>query len=164
MRVAAWESILAAGARHGVKPIGLGARDSLRLEAAMPLYGHELTDETTPLDAGLAKFLDLEKPSFIGRDALLAQRAAGVPARRLACAEMLQRGPVPRQGFAFHAPGGDAIGAVTSGMLSPTLQKNIAMGSLDSAFAKPGTGIEIEIRGRRHAAVVVTRPFYRRSA
>jgi aminomethyltransferase len=161
---AAWEAVMAAGARHGVKPVGLGARDSLRLEAAMPLYGHELTDETTPLDAGLGKFLDLDKPAFVGRDALLTQKAAGGPPRKLACMEMRQRGPVPRQGCTLHLPGGDAVGTVTSGILAPSLQKNIAMGYVDAAFAIPGTDAEFEIRGRRHPAVLVKRPFYRRSA
>jgi aminomethyltransferase len=161
---AAWESIMASGARHGVKAVGLGARDSLRLEAAMPLYGHELSDDTTPLDAGLGKFVDFTKPGFVGRDALLAIREQGGPARRLACVEMVERGPVPRQGCALHAPGGEAVGAVTSGIMSPTLRKCIAMGYVDAAVSAPGSALEFEIRGRRHPAVVAKRPFYRRNA
>lgn len=160
----AWSALLEAGVGAGIQPVGLGARDSLRLEAAMPLYGHELNDETTPLEAGLGKFIDFEKPDFVGRDALVAQKESGGAARKLAGMEMLQRGPVPRQGHEVFSPDEERVGMLTSGIYSPSLQKNIALGYLRAPCAAAGTEVLVEIRGRRHPARVVKRPFYKRSA
>lgn len=155
-----WEQLWAAGG-NTVKAIGLGARDSLRLEAAMPLYGHELTDDTTPLEAGLGRFVKLDKGDFVGRGALAEQKAAGLT-RRLVGIELLARGPVARQGHAVHRTGGGAIGEVTSGVFSPTLQKVVALAYVAVDCAATGTELEVDIRGRRHAARVVKKPFYRR--
>ncbi len=162
---AAWERLLVLGADADVRPVGLGARDSLRLEAAMPLYGHELDDTMTPLEAGLGKFLDLDKPAFLGREALLALRDSGGPGHKLACAEMPGRGPVPRQGCPVHAAadGSRPVGAVTSGIFSPTLQKNVAMARVEAPLARVGTPLFIEIRGRLFPAATVKRPFYKRN-
>lgn len=162
---ALWLRLADAAGAVGGGAVGLGARDSLRLEAAMPLFGHELTDDTTPLDAGLGKFVDMERPGFVGRDALLAIRDTGGPERRLVCLAMKQRGPVPRQGTAVCVPGvEDPVGIVTSGIMSPSLGVNVAMAYVDRQWARIGTGLEFDIRGRRHPADVVRRPFYRRSA
>ena len=159
-----WEKLISASASLGGGAVGLGARDTLRLEASMPLYGHELSEETTPLEAGLSKFINFDKPGFVGRDALLALRDSGGAERRLVCLEMMQRGPVPRQEYAVCAPGvEDPVGVVTSGAMSPSLQKNIAMAYVARNWARIGTNLEFEIRGRRHPAVVVKRPFFKRS-
>ncbi len=159
-----WEKLISASAPLGGGAVGLGARDTLRLEASMPLYGHELNEETTPIEAGLSKFINFEKPGFVGRDALLALRDSGGAERRLVCLEMTQRGPVPRQDYAVCAPDvEDPVGVVTSGAMSPCLQKNIAMAYVARNWARIGTHLEFEIRGRRHPAVVVKRPFYKRS-
>lgn len=161
---ALWLRFAEAAGNLGGGAVGLGARDSLRLEAAMPLFGHELTDDTTPLDAGLGKFLDFDRQDFIGRDALAAIRDTGGPERRLVCMAMNQRGPVPRQGTAVCVSDvGDPVGIVTSGIMSPSLGVNIAMAYVDRQWARVGTGLEFDIRGRRHSAGVVRRPFYKRS-
>lgn len=146
-----WRRFIAAG----LPPVGLGARDTLRTEAAMPLYGNELDDATTPLEAGLDFAIDLNM-DFIGRDAL----KAAPPARRLSGLAMASK-RIPRQGFEVWA-GGSKAGAVTSGTWSPTLEKAIAMAYLPPALAKPGTAVDIDIRGKREAASVVALPFYRR--
>lgn len=159
-----WEKFLAAEPAGSVQPIGLGARDSLRLEAAMPLYGHELDDSLTPLHAGLGKFVDLEKGDFIGRDALLKIKSENGPARRLAGFEMVQRGPIPRQGFSIVDANGAAIGTVTSGIFSPSLQKTVGLAYVDKEHTAAGTSIHIDIRGRALPATIVKRPFYRRQA
>ena len=158
-----WSLLLSAGTASEIWPIGLGARDSLRLEAAMPLYGHELTDDTTPLHAGLGKFLDLEKEKFIGREALLALKESGGPPFRLVGFEMKQRGPVARHGHAVHGPDQQPIGHVTSGIFSPTLQKPVGMAYVATP-AKKGDELLVEIRGRKYPATVVSRPFYKRNA
>lgn len=160
---ALWERAAAGGAPAGIVPAGLGARDSLRLEAAMPLYGHELSGDTTPLEAGLGRFIAWEKPSFIGREALLRVREGGGPAWRVVAFEMLQRGPVARQGYPVMDETGAPAGVVTSGILSPTLQKVIGMARVRSALSVVGTPLQVEIRGRLHPARVVKKPFYKRS-
>lgn len=159
-----WEALISVAPEMDVQPIGLGARDSLRLEASMPLYGHELTDETTPLHAGLGKFVDLEKPSFIGRDALLALKQNGGPSQKLVAFEMKQRGPVAREGFDVYGSDGMPIGRVASGIFSPTLQKIIGTAYVAAQHAAVGGEIQIDIRGRKHPATLIKRPFYRRSA
>jgi aminomethyltransferase len=151
--VASWDKILAAGA----PPVGLGARDTLRTEAGMPLYGNDLDDTTTPLEAGLAFAVELDKPDFLGKDAL---RAAGEPSRRLT-GLVLDSRRIARQGFGVLREGG-AIGAVTSGTWSPTLEKSIAMAYLPLDARKPGTPVEVDVRGKAEKAAVVRLPFYRR--
>lgn len=151
-----WDAILDAGKAMGVKPIGLGARDSLRFEAKMPLYGHELDAYTTPLEAGLGWACDLSK-MFIGRDALLKQKLEGVK-KKLVGFEMIDRG-IPRNGYTITKEG-QAVGVVTTGMFSPTLQKNIGLGFVPPALSAIGTEFEVVIRGNALRARVVKTPFY----
>jgi aminomethyltransferase len=150
--VAIWEKFI----DFHVAPIGLGARDTLRTEAAMPLYGNDLDEGTTPLEAGLTFAVDLDKPDFIGQSAL----KAGTPGRRLV-GLVLESKRIARQGFeVFHE--GKKAGVVTSGTWSPVLERSIAMAYLPVALREPGTAVEIDVRGRREKASVVKLPFYRR--
>jgi aminomethyltransferase len=155
-----WNALLNAGRPFGVVPAGLGARDTLRLERALPLYGHELTEQTTPIEAGLGWVVRLDKGEFIGRDVLLRQREIGVGRKLVG---LIMRAPgIPRQGYRiFHAR--DAVGAVTSGTKSPTLGKAIALGYVASTWEEVGTKLGIEIRGRMSEAEVVPLPFYKRA-
>jgi aminomethyltransferase len=145
---------------RGVRPCGLGARDTLRLEAAMPLYGHELTEEIDPLQAGLNWAVKLDKGEFIGREALLRRRQdAGRPVRvglELEGKRIAREGAEVRQG-------GRPVGQVTSGTFAPTLQKTIAMAYVEPAAAAAGTALEVDVRGRPEHARVVPLPFYRRA-
>lgn len=154
-----WNALLHAGAPEGLVPAGLGARDTLRLEKAYPLYGHELDDTTTPLEAGLAWVTKLSKPDFIGREVLLKQKEQGVE-RRLVGLEMLAPG-IARAGYGlFHAD--ISIGRVTSGTRSPSLDKSIALGYVAAAHSSIGETVDVEIRGRKIPATIVALPFYRR--
>ena len=153
-----WQSVLNAGA----KPCGLGARDTLRLEMCYPLNGSDLSPDRTPLEAGLSMFVALEKPNFIGREALLAQKASGLPAR-LAALRMTEKSPPPRAHYPVLV-GGKPVGETTSGALSPSLSEGIAMAYLPPDLAKPGQALEVDIRGRKFAAVVEKKPFYRPSS
>jgi aminomethyltransferase len=156
-----WEKLMEAGRAAGIKPAGLGARDLLRLEMAYLLYGNDIDEETTPLEAAAEWVVSFEKGDFIGRTKLIEQRARGVP-RRLVGFELVEKA-VPRHGFTIHrteisqAP----VGQVTSGNLSPLLQKGIGLGYLPPALAAPGTAITIDIRGKACAAVVTKPPFYK---
>ena len=141
----------------GIAPIGLGARDTLRTEAGMPLYGNDIDDTTTPLEAGLKFAVDLEKPPFIGQEAL---RAQGTPARALA-GFTLETKRSPRHGYDLYHQG-RKLGPVTSGTYSPTLEKSIAMAYVPRELRKPGEAFEIDVRGRREAATCVKLPFFRR--
>ena len=155
-----WDALLEVGEGDDLEPVGLGARDTLRLEAALPLYGHELDDATTPLAAGLTRFVALDGDDFLGRDALRHERERG-SARRLVGLEL--RGPgIARQGYPVLAEGA-AIGQITSGTQSPTLGKAIALAYVDPAHATPDAALAVEIRGRAVPAVVVSTPFYKRS-
>ncbi|MCL6453182.1 MAG: glycine cleavage system aminomethyltransferase GcvT [Alicyclobacillus sp.] len=154
-----WQRILDQG-QDTVKPCGLGARDTLRLEARLPLYGHELTDDVNPLEAGLGPFVKLEAGPFIGRAALAQAKADGLK-RRIVGFRLLERG-IPRQGYPVWADG-RVVGQVTSGTMSPTLHEPIGLALVDAAFAKVGTALSVEIRGRQSAAEVVKTPFYRRA-
>lgn len=156
---ALWNSLIEAGREKGLQPAGLGARDTLRLEKAYPLYGHELDDTTTPLEAGLEWVTKLSKVSFLGREALLRQKREGV-ARRLVGLEMTAPG-IARADYRILKKG-EPIGKVTSGTRSPTLGKSIALGYVSAAEAVVGNGVEVEIRGRSVAARIVALPFYRR--
>lgn len=155
-----WDAVLAAGRPHGVLPCGLGARDSLRLERCLPLYGHELTSETTPLEAGLSWVVRLNKGDFIGAPVFRDQKQRGLT-RKLVGFEMVEPG-IARQGYPIHCDGG-VVGAVTSGTKSPTLGKAIGLGYVAAAHAGIGSRLAVEIRNRLVAAVVVPLPFYRRS-
>jgi aminomethyltransferase len=154
-----WRRLLAAGAPHGLQPAGLGARDTLRLEAAMALYGHEIDELTTPLEAGLSWVVKLDKGDFLGRAALAAQQAAGLE-RTLIGFEVQGRG-IARQGHTVLS-GGQEVGRVTSGTWSPTLERAIGMAHVPVALAQPGTALALDVRGRTLAAAVVGLPFYRR--
>jgi aminomethyltransferase len=155
-----WNAVWSAGQKHELNPAGLGARDVLRLEAAMPLYGHELSREITPLQAGLDRFVALDKAvAFNGQDALRKQKEEGI-SRRLFGLEMLERG-VPREGYPVKA-GEEEIGWVSSGSYSPTLDKFIAMGFLDPEVVNNNTEVSVMIRNRSYRARITKLPFYRR--
>jgi aminomethyltransferase len=156
---ALWKALLEAGAPFGIQPAGLGARDTLRLERALPLYGHELTEETTPLEAGLDWVVRFGKSSFIGREALRRQRERGV-ARRLVGLVLTEPG-IARQGHEIFADG-EVVGRITSGTKSPTLGKAIGLGYVASVLREVGTKLGIGIRGRVVGAEVVPLPFYKR--
>jgi aminomethyltransferase len=154
-----WDATLAAVLRRGGLPAGLGARDTLRLEAGLPLCGTDMDTSTTPLEAGLSWVVKLGKGEFVGRDALAAQTASGLR-RRLAGVQLDEPG-IPRHGYEVWR--GDAkVGHVTSGMRSPTLGTFIGLAYVESDAAQPGTSVALDIRGRRVPAHVVERPFYRR--
>jgi aminomethyltransferase len=153
-----WDAILDAGRSAGLKPAGLGARDTLRLEAAMRLYGNDIDDTTTALEAGLAWIVSWAKGDFIGREALDAQKRAGL-ARHLVGFEMVDRA-IARHGHTVFVDGA-AAGTVTSGTQTPFLKKAIGMAYVPAAVAD-GADIEIDVRGRRARARVVPMPFYRR--
>ena len=153
-----WEAIFEAGAPEGIKPIGLGARDTLRLEMGFCLYGNDIDDTTSPLEAGLGwitKFV--EGKDFTNRAALEQQKAAGVT-RKLVGFEMIDRG-IPRHGYALTDTEGNVIGQVTSGTMSPTRKIGIGLGYVKAEFAKPGTTICLDNRGRKLKAQVVKPPF-----
>jgi aminomethyltransferase len=154
--IALWQQLVA----EGVAPCGLGARDSLRLEAAMHLYGHELDADTTPLEAGLGWLVHLEMPKpFIGRQVLERQSAEG-PSRRLVGLKLRGRA-IARHGYPVLADG-QPVGVITSGSWSPSLEEAIALAYVPAGLAKLGTELAVEIRGKAEPAVVVKRPFYRR--
>ena len=154
-----WKRLLEAGRDFGLKPVGLGARDTLRLEASLPLYGHDIDDETSPFEAGLGWTVALEKKEFIGKEALLKVKEKGIQ-RQLVGFEMVDRG-IPRQGYTIW--GDEPIGKVTSGSYSPTLKKNIGLGYVPVAESVIGNDLFIEIRASKLKARIVETPFYRRS-
>jgi aminomethyltransferase len=156
-----WNELLAAAATVGGRPVGLGARDTLRLEARLPLYGQDLDEQTTPLEAGLGWVVKLEGADFIGREPLRAQKAAGVT-RKLAGFVMIGRG-VARHGYSIADADGRDRGRVTSGGPAPTLEKNVALGYLPAELDRPGTRISVDCRGKRVEAEIVKGPFYKRS-
>ena len=157
--VTLWNDLLAAGKERGLLPAGLGARDTLRLEAGYCLYGHELDEQTNPLEAGLGWTVKLNKGEFIGRDALLKVKEEGSK-RKLIGIEMIERG-ISRAGYAIYE-NNLPIGALTSGAPSPTLNKNIGMGYVEASHAVLGNTVQIDIRGKRAAAQIVALPFYKR--
>ncbi|MDX2705200.1 glycine cleavage system aminomethyltransferase GcvT [Streptomyces sp. PA03-6a] len=159
-----WQALTEAGADAGLVPCGLSCRDTLRLEAGMPLYGHELTTALTPFDAGLGRVVKFDKPGdFVGRQALTAAaaKAEAAPPRKLVGLVAAGR-RVPRAGYPVVA-GGEVVGEVTSGAPSPTLGKPIAMAYVDAAHATPGaSGVGVDIRGTHEPYEVVALPFYKR--
>lgn len=153
-----WDAIFAAGAEYGIKPVGLGARDTLRLEMGFCLYGNDIDDTTSPLEAGLGWVTKFTK-KFTNSEALLAQKEAGV-AQKLVGFEMIERG-IPRHGYAVVDADGNTIGRVTSGTQSPSLQKAIGIAYVNKAFAKEDSEIFIDIRNNKIKAKVVKFPFYK---
>lgn len=156
-----WNKILDKGAEFGIKPCGLGARDTLRLEMCYPLNGSDLAPDRTPLEAGLAFFVDLQKGNFIGRDALLAQRERGVR-ERLVPFKMKEKSPPPRPHYPLFKDG-QRIGEIASGAVSPTLNAGIGMAYIPTEFARINERIEVEIRGQRFPATIEKKPLHRKS-
>jgi aminomethyltransferase len=159
-----WNKLLTTGQPHGLKAAGLGARDTLRTEVCYPLYGHELDEQTTPIEAGLGFFVALDKGEFTGRSVLAAQKASGIT-KKLVAFKMTDKSAPPRPHYAIWSSGPNAakIGDVVSGTQSPSLGVGIGMGYVPPEFGKPQTPIEIEIRGKRAPAMVTPKPFYRRA-
>jgi aminomethyltransferase len=152
-----WSALMEAGAPYGIKPIGLGARDTLRLEMGYALYGNDITAETTPLQAGLGWVVKLNKGDFIGREALAKERAEGIK-RRLVGIEMIDRG-VARAHYPILVDG-RVVGEMTSGTVSPSLNKSIGLGYVQTEHAKVGTPLQVDIRGKPAQARVAATPFY----
>lgn len=158
---ALWHKILEVGKEQGVVPAGLGARDTLRFEACLPLYGQELSKDITPLEAGIGFAVKLQKePKFIGQEALLAQKEQGLTRKSIGI-EMIGKG-IPRHGYKVLKDGIE-IGEVTTGTQSPLSKRNIGLALLDVKYAEVGTEIEIEVRGKLVPAITVATPFYKRS-
>jgi aminomethyltransferase len=153
-----WDEVLRAGSSEGLKPCGLGARDTLRFEASLPLYGHEISDAITPLEAGLGFFVKLDKTDFIGKAALQAQKAAGLK-RKLVGFEMAKG--IPRQGYEVFV-GETVVGTVTTGYFSPTLKRNIGLALVDSAYAAMGTAFDVKVRKKLFPAAVIGKRFYQK--
>ena len=154
-----WNEVLAAGESFGLIPCGLGARNTLRLEAGMALYGHEIDETTTPLEAGLAWICKLSKGPFLGNESISEQKKSGI-CRKLVGFEMMDK-RIGRDGYRIMV-GGAETGRVTSGGPAPYLKKNIGMAYVPAASSEPGTSIEIEIRGSLVPARIVPLPFYKR--
>jgi aminomethyltransferase len=158
--VSLWEMSLTMGANLGCQPVGLGARDTLRTEMGYPLYGHELDEHTSPVAAGVGFFVKFEKPAFIGRESLLAEKESG-PERKLAAFVMSGKSAPPRPHYRVFAAG-EPVGETTSGTLSPSLNAGIGMAYLPPHLTRPETEIEIEIRNRRFPARVIRKPIYKK--
>jgi aminomethyltransferase len=156
-----WNALLDAGAEFGIRPCGLGARNTLRLEAGMSLYGHEISENINVLEAGLDRWLKLDKGDFLGREALLKVQASGGPERKVIGLEMLERG-IARDGYCVFSLEGEQIGAITSGSPAPFLKTNIAMALVPAALAVSGTDVLVDVRGNRVRAKQVPLPFYKR--
>ncbi len=157
-----WNALLDAGAEFGIRPCGLGARNTLRLEAGMSLYGHEISEEINVLEAGLARWLKLDKGDFIGHEALVAVEQSGGPKRKIIGLEMVERG-IARDGYAVLDLNGSPIGTVTSGSPAPFLKTNIAMALVPAASAISGTDLMVDVRGNKVRARQVPLPFYKRA-
>ena len=156
-----WNAALGKGKQFGIKPCGLGARDTLRLEMCYPLNGSDLSPERNPIEAGLGFFVDLTKPDFIGRDVLVKTKEKG-PREKLVPFRMKEKGPPPRPHYAVFEDG-ERIGEVTSGTLSPSLNWGVGMAYLSTARAKIGTQVDIEIRGQKFPATIEKKPLYKKS-
>jgi aminomethyltransferase len=155
-----WNAALEKGKAFGIKPCGLGARDTLRLEMCYPLNGSDLSPERNPIEAGLGFFVDLTKPNFIGRDVLLETKAKG-PRAKLVPFRMKEKGPPPRPHYAVFE-NGERIGEVTSGTLSPSLNWGVGMAYVSTTRAKIGAQIDIEIRGQKFPATIEKKPLYKK--
>jgi aminomethyltransferase len=156
-----WNLVLEKGETLGIKPCGLGARDTLRLEMCYPLNGSDLSPEHNPIEAGLAFFVDLNKGQFVGREKLVRDKDQG-PTRKLAPFRMAGKGPPPRPHYSVFQ-NGTRVSEVTSGTLSPSLNYGIGMAYLPAGQTKVGTELEIEIRGQKFPAVIEKKPFYKKS-
>jgi aminomethyltransferase len=152
-----WDRIMEAGKDEGLLPAGLGARDTLRFEACLPLYGHELEKDITPLEAGLDFTVKLNKTDFIGKEALAKQKEEGLK-RKIVGLEMEDKG-VPRHGYEVYADG-KVVGTVTSGSFAPSLDAYLALALVDTGYTSLGTKLEVDVRGRKKAARIVKKPFY----
>jgi aminomethyltransferase len=161
---ALWENVLRAGHSSGLKPAGLGARDTLRTEMCYPLYGHELDETTSPIEAGLGYFVALNKTDFVGRSVLANQKTAGAQKKCVAF-RMTDKSapPRPHYGIWSGAASPEKIGEVVSGTQSPSLGVGVGLGYVPPQFAKAGTRIEIEIRGKKACAEVVSKPIYKKA-
>ena len=159
-----WNAALEKGKPFGIKPCGLGARDTLRLEMCYPLNGSDLSPERNPIEAGLGFFVDLTKPNFIGRDVLLKTKEIG-PREKLVPFRMKEKGPPPRPHYTVFSRGGggEHIGEVTSGTLSPSLNWGVGMAYVSTMHAKIGAQIDIEIRGQKFLALIEKKPLYKKS-
>jgi len=158
---ALWEELLKRGKSFGIKPCGLGARDTLRLEVCYPLHGNDITEETTPIEAGLGKFVAFDKGPFSGSDILAEQKEKGV-GRKLVAFKMTGKSPPPRPHYVILA-NGRKVGEITSGTQSPTLGVGIGMGYVEATEAQVGAPIEIEIRGKMFPAVIEKKPILKRN-
>lgn len=158
--VAVWNALLSAGAPFGIAPCGLGARDTLRLEAKLPLYGNDLDETTTPLEAGLDRWVKLDKPDFVGKAALVAQKERGL-SRVLVGFEMTEKG-IGRHGYPIVIDG-EPRGVVTSGSPAPSLGKNVGLAYVPVSHATVGSTFGVQIRDKVASAVVVQTPFYKRA-
>jgi aminomethyltransferase len=156
-----WNALLEAGSEFGIRPCGLGARNTLRLEAGMPLYGHEISDTVNVFEGGLERWLKLEKGEFIGRETLLAVQAAGGPKRKLVGLEMVERG-IARDGYFVLSLDGEQIGTITSGSPAPFLKTNIAFALVQAGVAVSGADVLVQVRANRVRAKQVATPFYKR--
>ena len=152
-----WDAIFEAGKSYGIKPVGLGARDTLRLEKGFCLYGNDITDKTSPLEAGLGWITKLKSKDFVGKDKILELKEKGIE-KKLAGFEMLDRG-IPRHDYVIYDKEGNQIGKVTSGTQSPSLKKAIGLGYVKKELAEPDTEIFIEVRNKKLKAKVVKPPF-----
>ena len=162
-----WAELLKRGSQFGIRPCGLGARDTLRLEMCYPLHGSDITGDTTPMEAGLGKYVSFDKGEFVGRKVLVEQKEKGV-SRKLIAFKMTEKSPPPRPHYPITIASGDAratrkIGEITSGTQSPTLGIGIGMGYVDANAAGLGSVIGIEIRGRTHAATIEKKPLLKRN-
>jgi aminomethyltransferase len=157
-----WDAIMDAGTPKGLQPAGLGARDTLRLEARLSLYGNDIDETTNPIEAGLAWVVKLDKPAFLGKEALVRIKAEG-PSRKLVGFEVTGRG-IARHGYSLLDTAGNVVGICTSGSPGPTVGKNIGLGYLPSAMSAIGTKFIVDCRGRQAEAVVVKTPFYKRAS
>jgi aminomethyltransferase len=152
-----WDKLLEVGKEDGLVPVGLGARDTLRFEACLPLYGQEIDRDITPLEAGLGYFVKLDKEDFIGKEALVKQKEAGIP-RKLVGFEMVDRG-IARSHYEVFAEG-KKIGFVTTGSFAPSIKKNIGLALIDAAYAHEGGQIEVAVRNKNLKARIIKKPFY----
>lgn len=158
--VSVWEKLMETGADYGIQPVGLGARDTLRLEACLPLYGNELSLKISPLEAGLERFVKLDKADFIGKNWLVNQASTNEKKRRLIGIEMVDRG-IPRSGYQIYFEGNN-IGEISSGSFCPSLNKNMGLGLVDFSESFHDRLVQVEIRGKLTNARVVSLPFYSR--
>ena len=159
--LAMWNAIFAVGEPEGILPVGLGARDTLRLEMCYPLNGSDLSPDRTPLEAGLGFFCDLKKPAFIGRDALLTQKHHSVLPHKLCALRVTDKSPPIRSHYRVFV-NGEPVTETTSGALSPSLGYGIALAYLPPAYCDPGQEVQIEVRDRRFRAEVVKKPFLKK--